>query len=264
MSYEIADVYKTGKTQKQVYEDAFVNGSYGNHDNAAGVIRDAYMDYLNKNGNSSTKKFDSDGNGWIDGIVAVYSGHNFTEMSEAYDTSMYYWAYTYWTIGAYSDANWTKPNKNCPTPNLYVWMSYDFFYEAVKSPKVDAHTLIHETGHMYGLDDYYSSSSCMAGGHAMMDANVVDHDVYSKMMLGWVKPHVVTGPETITFAPSQETGDCILILEGIGTARHTMNISCWNSILRPGSIILTATKPILGINSPTTKRESNSITSTLA
>ena len=213
LHYEIAPIYKTGQTQKALWS-SHVSKTYNGYtsDNAAGVIGDAYNDYIAKQGNNSTMKFDSDQNGWIDGVVAIYSGHNCTNMRETYDMdAMFYWAYTYWTVGAYEEA-WTQPNRACPTPNLYIWMSYDFFYEATSSPKVDAHTLIHETGHMYGLDDYYSTGrTCLAGSHDMMDGNVTAHDVLSKMLLGWVKPHVVTDPETIDILPSQTSGDCILI-----------------------------------------------------
>ncbi len=208
LHYTIADVYSTGMTQRQVYEAS--KDSSGETDNAAGVIGDAYQAYLKKNGNTSTQKFDSDKNGWIDGVVAVYSGHNYTQMRSTYDQDGFYWAYTYWTVGSYDEA-WTQPNVNCPTPNVYIWLSYDFFYNS-KSKGVDAHTLIHETGHMYGLDDYYSNTgACLAGGHAMMDENVVDHDAYSKMMLGWTKPYIADQTGTINITPSQEGGDCILI-----------------------------------------------------
>jgi len=63
------------------------------------------------------------------------------------------------------------------------------------SPNIDAHMLVHETGHMLGLEDYYSYSGLEnpCGGVDMMDLNVGDHDAYSKMVLGWVNPYVVDG-----------------------------------------------------------------------
>lgn len=216
LTYTIADVYETGKTQRQLYNESV---SSTGSDNGGGIIGEAYMDYIAKNGNTSTVQFDSDRNGWIDGIVAIYSGNHTTKSSasSAYDTAGYYWAYTYWTRGLIDPStqdcpSWTNPNVYCPTPNLYVWLSYDFFFDAVKSPRVDAHTLIHETGHMFGLDDYYSQDGTTYAGCAdMMDCNVVDHDVFSKMMLGWITPHVVKKEEEISFLPSQSNGDCILI-----------------------------------------------------
>ena len=65
--------------------------------------------------------------------------------------------------------------------------------------KLDTHTYIHETGHFLGLNDYYSDTPTYSpiGKHDMMDANVGDHNSYSKMLLGWTKPYLVTGNGTI-------------------------------------------------------------------
>ena len=62
--------------------------------------------------------------------------------------------------------------------------------------KPDAHTFIHETGHMIGLDDYYSYDRGKGdygglGGLDMMDFNIGDHNGYSKWMLGWLHPQMV-------------------------------------------------------------------------
>ena len=64
--------------------------------------------------------------------------------------------------------------------------------------KIDAHTYIHETGHLFGLDDYYDYNEdvgCNRGlyGAAMMDYNLGDMDPYSKLLLNWINPIVVTG-----------------------------------------------------------------------
>ena len=78
---------------------------------------------------------------------------------------------------------------------------------------VDAHTLIHETGHLLGLEDYYDYDGKMgtAGGLDMMDNNIGDHTAYSKYSLGWTNPYVVTGDSEITIKPFESSGDMILI-----------------------------------------------------
>ena len=61
-----------------------------------------------------------------------------------------------------------------------AWGAPDYGYG-----KVDAHTYIHEMGHMLGLPDYYDYSfkSSPTGMYDMQDNNVGDHNPFSKMHL---------------------------------------------------------------------------------
>lgn len=84
--------------------------------------------------------------------------------------------------------------------------------------RLDAHTLIHEFGHMLGLKDYYDTdaNSSLApisplGRMDMMDCSLGDHASFSKMLLGWTNPFVATGPCEISLRPSQGNGDCVLL-----------------------------------------------------
>ena len=221
--YEMADVYNTGLTQRELYDQSVRRkGSSYVSDNGVGIIKKAFDAYKAKKEESEPTylkdHFDADKNGWIDGIVAVYSGLDKQTGRLNYDQAAYYWAYTYWAVGAESGSlTWTSPNKESPTPNLYFWLSYNFIYEAVKSPKSDSHTLIHETGHMFGLDDYYpdtGSSFNAAGCWSMMDQNILDHDVFSKMILGWCNPIIADGTGEVEINPAPSSGDCILFPTG--------------------------------------------------
>ena len=200
LHFEIADTYVSELSPRS----ALTSSKTGEGaDNGGYFVESALDAYHAKH---DTSKFDSDNNGWIDGIVAVYSCPDFQNMSSDFDEYGYFWAYTYWLVD--------DPVVGAPTGNLYFWLSYDFIYEAVRTPRVDAHTLIHETGHMFGLDDYYPSEGSKfdpVGGLDMMSHNILDHDCYSKMALGWVDPYVVTGEAEITLNPSNVNGDCILV-----------------------------------------------------
>ena len=81
--------------------------------------------------------------------------------------------------------------------------------------KVDTHTYIHETGHLLGLSDYYSQDATQKfkpmGGMDMMDYNLGDENTFSKMLLNWTRPYVITGETTITINASNKIGDCILV-----------------------------------------------------
>lgn len=142
--------------------------------------------------------YDSDNNGTIDGMWLVYIGP--TDRSDSLG-----WAFTDTTGKKGSSAN--------PVANIYGWTGIDFLWNKAYTQKEtpdstgDGHVVIHETGHMLGLTDYYSYSGSgysPLGGVDMMDNNVGDQNPYSKMLLGWIKPYVVTGKKaTITLNSNQ-------------------------------------------------------------
>lgn len=162
---------------------------------------------------SSLTDYDSNSDGFIDAVWMVYSAPDYGANSSLPET---FWAYTYWDYDNESSANTASP-----VPFCYAWASYDFMWEggytSGGSAAVDAHTYIHETGHVLGLDDYYSYTDGdwgAAGGVDMMDYNIVDHNAYSKMALEWTYPYVIDGTAsstTITLNPFESSGDCIII-----------------------------------------------------
>ena len=210
--FTIADVYKTNKTAEEIYE---YTGESGDTEPSTMILRDAVANYKSKNGNDSTKQFDTDNDGLIDATIMIYSCPNYTNSDEIgdFDENNTFWAYCFWDY-----ANFSNANKNSPIANNYFWASYDFNYEAVTSPKVDSHTICHEFGHLLGLDDYYDyskkQSRSPAGGFDMMDLNIGDHSTFTKMALGWTNPYVVTGDAEITINPAVDNGDCILLANG--------------------------------------------------
>ena len=227
LSFTYADPYSVGMTAEQFYgkatsDDDRADYCYG----SAKAMRDAVAAYKAKNGSDSTKKFDQDGDGFIDSVIMIYS----QEQSPDYDDAGLYWAYRYWDYWDDSleqvDGSLTE-NTESPVGYSYFWASLGFFYEGISGGKgkgVDAHTLIHEFGHMLGADDYYNSdgnSSTSAvneptGGLTMMAYNVLDHDSFNKLQYGWVDPYYVTGSAEVTLNSFTTSGDCILLADENG------------------------------------------------
>ena len=218
LTYTIASKYSCGYTAQGLYNKNSSDHTQGSTD----ILRLAVANYKSTTSSTCTG-FDSDTNGLIDAVIMVYScpdcGSSTTIASIDADYELF-WAYCFWDYNNYGNASTASP-----IACNYFWMSYDFLYEEATSPNVDAHTLIHESGHLMGLDDYYSydtlttSSSIYpnpAGGIDMMDLNICDHDVFSKMALNWIKPYVVSGSCSITINPSEDSGDCILVPTGSG------------------------------------------------
>lgn len=148
--------------------------------------------------------YDQDGDNLVDAVWLVYDRPTLS-LSDTI-----WWAYTFW------DYENESSNLKAYT---YAWASFEFLYEGQYSKNgiemADAHTFIHETGHILGLDDYYSYNSsnpyAAAGALDMMDYNIGDHNAYSKMLMGWVNPLVVQDSTTISINPFESSGDCILV-----------------------------------------------------
>ncbi len=132
--------------------------------------------YLMENASYSNQffqDFDTDNDGYVDAVVFVYS-------SPTSERTGNFWAWV---------ANFaTEPSAARPTFFRHMWCGVDFFSKS--GYEIDAHTIIHETGHLLGLRDYYPSDNynLALGGHSMMDYNISDHDPYSKMLLSWAEP----------------------------------------------------------------------------
>lgn len=181
--------------------------AYENNTKDTNDVVDDVISWAEKN-KYIDSSFDSNNDGYYDGIEIVY----FTSKTQK-DNSDLWWAYT-------TSCNYEKSSSG-QVAGRYFWSPYSMVQTGYYDIDIDAHTLIHETGHMLGLDDYYSYdtnssgySDCGPCGMVdMMDFNVGDHNAFSKMLLGWVSPKVAALNKdfTITLNSFTETGDFILI-----------------------------------------------------
>jgi len=162
--------------------------------------------------------YDLDKDGYLDSVVMIYAAPTYEALQESYNNL---WFYTNWIDDAISD-------KDTPAPSTYLWGSYTAIYGAEKALlragtsyaggntnncELDAHTFIHETGHLFGLPDYYdySGTALPAGGFSMQDLNVGSHDPFSAMALGWVDPYIPDKECEIELKPFQSSHEVILL-----------------------------------------------------
>ena len=92
------------------------------------------------------------------------------------------------------------------------WSSYSTMNTLAGFP--DAHTFIHEVGHLFGLVDYYPSDKASpdpTGRIDMMDCSIGDHSALSKMWLNWARPYHVKNSCEISINALVDSGDLILI-----------------------------------------------------
>lgn len=189
------------------------------------IILEEVLNYYDDTIDFSEYDYDKDGS--IDGIYLIYSCPQ-----EYYESSIW------WAWQTFASYNGVEDFYDGVQAGYYMWASVQFFAENVDAINgydkfgqeakpgllYNTHTIIHETGHMLGLDDYYDYPDSPdnpdsfeigptggLGGADMMDLNVGDHNPFSKMMLGWVNPIVVLRDATLTINSFTETGQCLMI-----------------------------------------------------
>lgn len=192
-NFEIVDPYTPSFTSEEFLS---IKNDYGAHTYA--LLEDFYYNAKidGQTVNFHDKKYDADNDGIVDGVWLIYNDNRSS-------TSQNYWPFSHNFLSYDSNINFSK----------YANASVYFTYEE-NNQGLDGHTLFHETGHMLGLLDYYVTTNSgigPLGGLDMMDYNIGDHNPYSKMILDWVTPYVVTGESDIEISSFVETGDFILI-----------------------------------------------------
>ena len=140
--------------------------------------------------------YDANQDGRIDGICINFAGENTG------------WGSTWWSHKFYFLDNSIQFDN--VTPSAYVFQeTYN------KNDSSGTQVLIHETGHLLGLPDYYSQWSDGIGATDMMSNNRGDHNGFSKWLLGWIEEKNILritkadGDTKVELSPlaSEEIGD---------------------------------------------------------
>jgi len=211
--YSVKSYYETSSHHKTNFDGVvlpWIKASVGSSENlvnggyqASEDIYNRYVSEYNKDNHgilgANAKEwtyFDGNKDGYIDLIWFVYS----KEMQHVGTDQ--WWAYTT------HNATTLAPSINRPVPKTICWGSIGFLFG-----NYDPHTFVHETGHAYGLVDYYcyNSSWSPMGGIAMMDNNFGDHDAYSKFSLGWSTPTVIDESAIVKLKPFVTSNESILL-----------------------------------------------------
>lgn len=196
----VTEVYNTGK-KSTYFNNEYKKGNSSDYEILQGALEyfdDAY-DY---------SQYDYDNDGMIDGVYLVYTAPVDYESEDSL-----WWAFTYEYLTE------TEEYYDGKQADFYLFMGYGFLFDEPASGATltyNCETVIHETGHMLGLDDYYDYDDTKGpdggiGGGDMMDYNVGDHNAFSKLLLGWVDPYVVTGNCNLTLSSFGASGDCIMV-----------------------------------------------------
>ena len=202
LNFDITDPF-TPSISASEFLDLELNGRTG-IEGSSRIIEDIFIDGTTIDGQNvdySNSRYDSNDDGFFDGVWLIYNCNDYKFVHSKYTP---FWAYTTDFDG----------NGNVYSTR-YANCALSFLYDDSTSG-YDAHTIIHETGHMLGLDDYYSYDNDFnygyLGGVDMMDLNVGDHSSFSKYSLGWIKPTIIYEEETtITLNDFSQSGDALII-----------------------------------------------------
>jgi M6 family metalloprotease-like protein len=198
----VSEWWDCGYTTSQIKN--FTDSEWSSFDPTWRLLQEGISWYKNRY-RTDGKEFDLDGDGYFDAVWMVYSAPDYSKDSSLGST---FWAYTFEDFRYVGDPT-------SPLGHKYCWASYDFMDEGYGLNGCDAHTYIHETGHLLGLQDYYTyggaSNYGPMGKIDMMDNNIIDHNAFSKFAYGWVDPYVVSDSCVITLHPSATTGECVLL-----------------------------------------------------
>ena len=229
----VPEVYHTGLT---VTEFSTYNGaSKDNPSKATDQLAKDIKKWLNDKGTYNMKDYDSNKDGLIDSLIMIYTAppHCTNPDTGAALNDDLFWAYC---SSVNSQIQISRTN---PGVDRYFWTSYETFFENGHydeqgnhldwtteeiengTAKLDAHTLIHEFGHVLSLPDYYNGDYDLHGSNAdaydpllaldMQAYNIGDANAFSKSLYGWTTPYVVEDNCTITIKSTTETGEFIIV-----------------------------------------------------
>ncbi len=147
-------------------------------------------------------QYDNDGDGAIDYFVVIWTGPD-------NGWGNFWWGYQ----TSFSDTAYLLDGKRLRD---YSWQWESRPTGGTFSPIV----VIHETGHALGLPDYYDYDDSVGplggvGGLDMMDGNWGDHNCFSKFLLDWLTPTVVSGgANTVSLRSAGSFGDAVIFSKG--------------------------------------------------
>jgi M6 family metalloprotease-like protein len=145
--------------------------------------------------------YDNDGDGDIDYFCVFWAGPH-GEWAE------FWWGY----YTGFSDPTYYLDGKRL---SRYSWQwELSNYPSGSFTPRV----VMHETGHALGLPDYYDYDGDVGpdgglGNLDMMDANVGDHNCFSKFMLDWISPTVAsTNAQGVVLRASGQYPDALIFM----------------------------------------------------
>ena len=149
------------------------------------LVVDAVNWYFDNNPSDSRKSYDSDNNGVFDSVCIIIGTNEDTQALVSFQNYF------------------NKTDADHPGLKYAMWASAFEATDDTNHSEADSHVYIHETGHMFGLNDYYDygADTRPAGGFNMQEHTTGSHEAFSITSIGWGK---VIIPETDTIVELED------------------------------------------------------------
>ena len=202
----------TGMTCKEAYE--YTSDESIGHKLLYDVFREFQQNYQ-----GDPKDWDRNGDGYVDMIFFV-TGEDSGKTAGKGEHHVIY--------GSSSPTESFKPDPEKPVIHQFSKLTYEDMLTPVKSGNKNTgiRILLHETGHLFGLVDYYNRQPYedeetfdTLGSFDMQSTDIGDWNVYSRFTCGWLEPYVIDGSQdevTLKIGCSSEVADAVLIPTGAG------------------------------------------------
>jgi M6 family metalloprotease-like protein len=144
-------------------------------------------------------KYDSNGDGYIDHIAVIWTGPRGG------------WAQLWWGCQPTYNGTLVLDGKRV---GLYTWQAES----PTGARDFDPGTLIHETGHAMGLPDLYDYDASVGprggvGYFDVMDSARYDNNCFSKYMLGWLAPRIISsGTQSVSLPSADSSAAAVLVM----------------------------------------------------
>lgn len=198
--------YDTGLTCKEAYDK--VHREYND------FLIDIF-DEIRNGEPDLMRRMDKDGDGMVDSVAFICGEDTSKTVGDGEN---------YYLYGGAMGTEQRTPDKNVPQIRSFIKMGY----ESISSPPVPGfpqngiRVLIHETSHIFGVDDYYDfhpygeddSLLSTLGCFDMQDSEVGDWNPFSRFACGWTEPYVITDDIdsiTLRIGCSANCSDAVLI-----------------------------------------------------
>lgn len=174
------------------------------------LVNECVSWYFENHPEEDIHTYDSDNNGVFDSLNIIFGRPDYDKDKDTDPNASVYWG----KICSQSTPIVDGEDVN-PDIKFHMWASFSSLYEDTSHSEVDSHVFCHETGHTFGLEDYYDygdNDYRPIGGATMMFHNTHQQDPFSTLTLGWSK---VIIPET----------DCMIELEDYQSSRQSILLS---------------------------------------